>query len=256
MQVLPCRTQPPDRATELRHAPLAAKYEAYRDCLRWEFGFTCAVCLVHESDVDVRVQAEHVVRQADAPHLVDEYTNLLLVCAWCNRDRGTWSGLPLLDPRVTAWNLHFYLDGSLLLPREGDSEAQRAHQVYQLNRPRKVEARTRRNDDLVQILRILGEYPTMLTELETRLTAIREEERSVRDGPTTDIGTVRALRDERQELDRRRVMFEDQLSWARGVAKRFAPIPADAPTRCRCGHRDHHSLPAGLASQVQMIDRT
>ena len=68
MQVLPCRTQPPDRATELRHAPLAAKYEAYRDCLRWEFGFTCAVCLVHESDVDVRVQAEHVVRQADAPH--------------------------------------------------------------------------------------------------------------------------------------------------------------------------------------------
>ena len=32
-------------------------YEKYRRCLRWEFGFTCSFCLLHESDFHVGLAA-------------------------------------------------------------------------------------------------------------------------------------------------------------------------------------------------------
>jgi hypothetical protein len=46
MKILPPATQPPRQPTIRRHEPKPAQgeegYQAYRPCLRWEFGFTCA----------------------------------------------------------------------------------------------------------------------------------------------------------------------------------------------------------------------
>lgn len=55
MKILPPVTLPPRQPTTRRHEPKAAfgaeGYQAYRACLRWEFGFTCSFCLMHEADL-------------------------------------------------------------------------------------------------------------------------------------------------------------------------------------------------------------
>ncbi len=54
MRTLPRQTQPPATPIERRHAPAPGRYDSFRPCLRWDFGFTCAFCLLHEADL-----AEH-----------------------------------------------------------------------------------------------------------------------------------------------------------------------------------------------------
>ena len=54
MRILPLQSQPPSTTVDRRHTPRPTTgrfgYQGYRACLRWEFGFTCAFCLLHESD--------------------------------------------------------------------------------------------------------------------------------------------------------------------------------------------------------------
>ena len=55
MKILPPVTHPWSEKIVRRHTPRSLKgakgYQAYRPCLRWEFGFSCAFCLVHEVDL-------------------------------------------------------------------------------------------------------------------------------------------------------------------------------------------------------------
>ncbi len=55
MRILPESTKPSSRRIERRHGPEERTgrrgYRQYRDCLGWEFGFSCAFCLLHEADV-------------------------------------------------------------------------------------------------------------------------------------------------------------------------------------------------------------
>ena len=49
MRALPPTTLPASEPIARRHAPDGA-WASFRACLRWEFGFTCAFCLLHEAD--------------------------------------------------------------------------------------------------------------------------------------------------------------------------------------------------------------
>ena len=50
IQILAPTTPPPASPRRQRHAPRSAgHYREYRACLRWDAGFTCCFCLVHES---------------------------------------------------------------------------------------------------------------------------------------------------------------------------------------------------------------
>jgi hypothetical protein len=50
-KILPPVTQPWPQVIVRQHKPPEAKYKTYRACLRWEFGFSCAFCLLHETDL-------------------------------------------------------------------------------------------------------------------------------------------------------------------------------------------------------------
>src|SRR4051812_19451819 len=100
-----------------RHTPSPSKdYRAYRACLRWEFGFSCAFCLLHEADIVAAgtegwgvMAIEHFVPQSHAPDLVNVYSNCFYVCTLCNSARGDRpnqapDGANLLNPCDDPWN--------------------------------------------------------------------------------------------------------------------------------------------------------
>src|SRR5437879_2619929 len=92
--MLPPQTHPPNEPIRRRHSPPRLAYEEYRSCLRWEFGFTCAFCLLHEADfVEEGARGtglmwiEHHVAQSADPALVDTYENCFYACRYCNGAR-------------------------------------------------------------------------------------------------------------------------------------------------------------------------
>src|SRR5438552_905085 len=98
MNVLPLQTRPPTEAVARGHAPPRGGFNSYRRCLRWEFGFTCAFCLLHEADLvdwgasgSGLMTIEHRVPQSDpavGAALADDYGNCFYACRYCNRSRG------------------------------------------------------------------------------------------------------------------------------------------------------------------------
>ncbi len=179
MKILPPRTQPPSLPTQRRHNPQRARgareYQAYRTCLRWDFGFTCAFCLLHEADfVRCAVRglglftAEHIEPQSVAVDRVNDYTNLVYACRWCNRSRSvasrTVDGSILLEPTQVAWANHFYIDSDELAPRADDPDALYTHAVYNLNDSRKIELRQHRYRVITGCLRLLQEGPASVAE--------------------------------------------------------------------------------------------
>lgn len=49
-------TKPWPKGIDRRHKPRAPVgrhgYQAFRQCLRWEFGFSCSFCLCHDVPID------------------------------------------------------------------------------------------------------------------------------------------------------------------------------------------------------------
>ena len=145
MSILPPRTPLPDTPFRRRHTPGTASgrrgYERYRHCLRWEFGFTCAFCLLHESDLAVGVgdglpaagsgqfTIEHLQPQATVPSRRNDYSNCYYACRRCNLARTlkyqlvSRDGAQLLDPCRVAWANHFSAGGDEYRPNENDLHA-------------------------------------------------------------------------------------------------------------------------------------
>jgi hypothetical protein len=139
MHILPPRTAPATTPTARRHAPQQASYGEYRACLRWDFGFTCAFCLLHESDLSQGMGVEglglmwieHRFLQSTHESERDRYENCIYACRLCNQARGTaplidTRGHRLLDPTETAWAEHFEERRDLLEAKSGDVSAARA----------------------------------------------------------------------------------------------------------------------------------
>lgn len=243
MQILPPQTVPPTEPTSRRHSPSARKYAGYKPCLRWEFGFTCAFCLLHEADLAVGgvlpagntavMWIEHLDTQKGHPALKDQYTNCVWSCRFCNRSRhfADRVGLSarLLNPCEQTWSSHFVRAGDELRPHTGDTDAEHTHQIYDLDDPRKVRLRAARREYITEALRTLAEVPAR----ELAVLALAAEAQ-----PSDALRLIEAARE-----------LHTRIECAARELERWAAVPSDAPDPCCC---DAHAagLPAYLAAQV------
>ena len=122
--------------TRKRRPPDGKPHGWYRDCLRLDFEFRCAYCLIHEADYQSPedFQVDHFEPQSrDKKRLGRRYANLYYACHLCNRQgrKGhKWpapdeeaQGLRFVDPCQEDWEDHveFRDDGSVRpLSKAGD----------------------------------------------------------------------------------------------------------------------------------------
>lgn len=226
--VLPDVTLPSVGATVRRHRP-TGRYRTFRGCLRWEFGFTCSICLVHEADL-----TEHGVQGTGLTSIehrhtrssgrgVDDYNNCLYVCRFCNGARGKKPLVDqrrraLLDPTLEAWQDHFSASEDQLLPRLGSANAEYTRDAYSINCERRVLMRRNRREQL-GLARSLIARRNQISEL-------------------LDAGSVSDAR----ELSR-------LVRLAESLFTRFRLVPTDAPSACTCGVERGCMLPDGVRNQ-------
>jgi len=97
MRILPPVTKPWRTRIVRRHEPPVGRgrraHRRYRQCLRWEFGFTCAFCLCHEADLILHgvegsgeTGVEHFVPVSHDEAAVNEYRNCFYACRYCNQE--------------------------------------------------------------------------------------------------------------------------------------------------------------------------
>ena len=252
MKILPPVTRPPDTPITRRHLPRPARHwSAYRSCLRWDFGFTCALCLIHEADLYGGhlgeglggTTTEHRTPRSADPGRANDYDNCLYACRLCNTARGNrperHQGTRLLDPTEDAWSLHFLAADDLLRPADGDAAAAYTHLAYDLDDPRKTERRLARRA-------LVNDRLLLLRDLETIIAEQLELADSLRQKDLESFGRVlQRIRSIRLEARR-----------ALGDLKRYAVVPADAPRQCRCGASGDRSLPAELDCQAIEVPET
>jgi hypothetical protein len=245
MLILPTTIATSENPIIRRHSPKRLHYGLYRACLRWEFGFTCAFCLLHEADLIARSEGtglmtiEHLERQKTRIDLRDDYGNVVLACRFCNGARGKKprhareGGGSLLDPTLHAWATHFRAFEGRVAPLDGDADAAYTESVYDLNEPRKLVLRREHTAILGEALRAVKEGPDIVELLATEL---RE---------TTDLSRRRrlvgGLRLVRQATQR-----------AADVLRRFTAVPPDADIPCRC--MASPTLPPHVAKQCLEVE--
>jgi hypothetical protein len=240
--VLPERTEPAPARIVRRHSPRPGRYPDYRACLRWEFGFSCAFCLLHESDlVDWGAEGtglmsiEHHVPQSVQPEISGDYSNCFYACRFCNQARGSapvahGSGT-LLDPCSTPWADRFVRTSDRLSVRsDDDRDAARTHAVYDLDDLRKRRLRTAREHGIEEARRAESEIPIRIERLVL-------------------LATQQVDRQDRRELLELVRRLRGLLMDAQKQLLLFSSVPADAPSSCRCNGPGDRSLPRFLAEQ-------
>jgi hypothetical protein len=247
--LLPAQTTPADRALARRHAPrpVAKDYTVFRECLRWEFGFTCAICLLHEHDIMSYgegwgvTQIEHIVPRSHDADLTGVYTNVLYVCRLCNGARSDTdlvdtAGRRLLDPTKDVWVEHFLVNEDKLLPNKGDRHAEYTAEVYGINEPRKVKLRRLRRNRAQDLWALISPRRADLT---------RRVGSAAHSDPAADIELARALSQSQDDLARLyRRLSQDVGTW----------IPDDAPTSCRCERAHARALPEPYLRQIVELE--
>lgn len=249
LALLPAQTAPADETFGRRHdpRPIGHDYTVFRDCLRWEFGFTCAVCLLHEHDIMAYGGAEgwgvtgveHLVARSHDIRMAGVYNNTIYVCRLCNSDRNDTDhedgqGSRLLDPTRDIWSEHFRIVGDRLVPFEGDADAVYTEDVYDINEPRKVKLRRLRRERRDDFLALLNPRLARLQQLNFRQ-ACGDPSEMVRIAQA-----ISGLRDEIMRLCR----LASPGTW----------VPEDAPVSCRCGRASARTLPAPYHRQTVEIE--
>lgn len=252
MKILPSELNPPSEPTKHRHQPNPVVrdrgYQTFVSCLRWDFGFTCALCLLHEMDLFPRLgaagtglmSAEHHVPQSHDPTKRNEYSNCLYACRFCNRARHDKpvindAGRRLLDPSRDAWGSHFILSEGKIHPRRGDDDAVYTHETYKIDEPVKVALRLFRMEFYADRLPLVQEAVGRIVKLLAKASECLHTDREL----------FFILLETAEDLRQRAEMACRELSW-------YAAIPPDAPSSCRCGDPRYQSLPPVL--KQQMID--
>jgi hypothetical protein len=94
-----------------------------RNLIRSRANFHCEYCLVHEDDVLLPHEYDHVVAEQHGGKT--EADNLALACIHCNRKKGpniasidpeTKQLVTLFHPRVHAWDDHFLVHEAYIRP--------------------------------------------------------------------------------------------------------------------------------------------
>ena len=108
-----------------RKPPDGKPYASYRDCLRLDFSFRCAHCLIDEADYQGpdSFEVDHFQPKSRFPSLERTYANLHYCCLLCNRKKSDrWpspeeeaKGERFVDPCAEDWEKHveFQEDGSV-----------------------------------------------------------------------------------------------------------------------------------------------
>lgn len=228
-KVLPSVAHPLTVPVERRHAPSSAAdhpraYESFRPCLRWEFAFSCAFCLLHEAQVcpagavgSSQFWIEHVEPQSERPDLRNVYGNVVYACRRCNlarraRPRANMRGRCLLDPCRDAWATHFRHDGDQLVALTPDGEY--TSEAYDINAPAKVTLRRDRREAIDESLHVLATVPDLLEQLMARI--------------DFQPGSEQRMRLEIAE------QLHKALATARRTLVQLSAIPDDASEDCAC----------------------
>jgi hypothetical protein len=220
-------------------------YRGYRPCLRWEFGFTCAFCLLHEADFlehgaegSGLTSIEHRMPVSTDPRESNRYENCFYACRFCNRSRSDapladTAGRRLLDSCSTVWADHFALgDDDRLAPLSGDAAYTEA--TYDLNDPRKTRLRRLRRERMEKWLRLLAEGPRQVALL------------------LAHSGQVSSLQEAGELVEAAEQLRDCVLRASREIV-RYLAIPRDSDEICRCRRSDYHSLPPWLDDQTLEI---
>lgn len=244
MKILPPVTHPPKQPFIRQHQPRLIDHEkgyhTFVPCLRWEFGFTCAFCLLHEGDlaefgIEINMRqfsVEHRELQKDDANRPDKqanlYSNCLYACMLCNRARSTKplygdNNVKLLDPTVDAWADHFEAYNDRLIPKT--PEAIHTDSVYRLDDRRKNKLRRTRRERIEEGMGELLNGPSRIT----RLRKLAEELAS------SDDAAIRAKADILLQEAQRQSEYIRKL---RKALERYQCIPEDARAvpKCRCNH--------------------
>jgi 5-methylcytosine-specific restriction endonuclease McrA len=236
---------PPKVPTQRRHNPSHGLYSRYRPCLRWDFGFTCAFCLLHEADFSPLgiegtglSSVEHMVPQSVDKEQANNYTNVVYACRFCNGARSNIpiisEGRRLLNPTEDAWATHFQVEEDRLVPRPDDRDALYTYETYDLDEKRKVERRKLRYEKLTDSLKIYRAAPQRIQELNEILEGSLSIENKL-----SLIETIKLL--------------QRAISQAYLELEYYVSIPADKPAQCQCRTTENHSLPEEFSRQMQQI---
>lgn len=245
MKLLPPSTRPPTQKIRRLHSPTPARgrygYQGYRACLRWEFGFSCAFCLLHETDLAHQgveglgvTGIEHFYPASTHPQLVNDYDNCFYVCRMCNDARASAavaSGTRrLLNPCNATWSAHFEHEEDRVKPRSGDFDAEYTHESYDLDDPRKVRMRRMRRETIQECMALIEKaYDT--------IDALIERGIQHRDSLSLEAA---------QELRQCVLLAEKDIA-------RYRAVSMDAPGECRCDGEIGLTLPEWLDTQALRI---
>lgn len=236
IKTLPEVTSIPEEPHARRHHPKKASYQSYIDCLRWDFGFSCAFCLIHEKDLKATgvqgwalMWTEHFLTRSAEPTRTNEYENCYLCCRRCNTARGSRPrDLPqgrLLDPCEVAWGDHFESTEDLTwrVKETNDTDGVATLGAYALNDDLKLTCRKARQKILLEAWEGYRTVEEMVEEL----------------SPDDPYRTRKARR-----LRRIREFFLSRLS-------EFSALPTDRSDGCRCDRVEARTLPGWLHRQCR-----
>ena len=139
---------------ERKHRPAGYKgYQSYKPWLRDEFSFRCMYCLSRETwnpEGHRAFGCDHIEAQADAPHRILDYFNLVYSCCSCNSCRQNLV-LPS-DPCEDPMGHHLEVN-EVGVVKGLTSTGQDYIDLCQLNRPTLVDFRRR----VLRILKLLDQ---------------------------------------------------------------------------------------------------
>ncbi len=207
--------------------PKARPFAEYRNCLRFEFAYTCAYCLASEREVGPSdkyggFEIEHFkprgVRQFR--NLRCYYPNLLWACHACNRAKSdTWpsvrelaNGVRFIDPCVEPLGKYLSIRGDKVVALTSNPAGQYMIDEVNLNSAQHVQRRQRRQ-------KLARNFALLEATAETL-------RRRIKPGMSDEAETL-------AELDTLTRALND-LRLTQGVPP--SP-PWDAPTDCRCASR-------------------
>lgn len=245
MDILGPVIQPPNHRIRREHSPAEGPYRRFRSCLRWEFGFTCAFCLLHESDLQVSgtegagcMTIEHRIPQSSDSSVSCNYHNCFYACRFCNEARASRplvdnDGRRLLDPAQVRWRDLLEIENDKLVCKFNDPDALYTFEAYALGDPRRQGLRRARRVLITEWIDAICDGVRLLKAL---------------------IPFVRS-RQKMNDLEAASVAIDCAIALifnvesAKRQLRRFAAIPIDAPLFCKCANSGNR-MPDHLRDQL------
>lgn len=244
MRIVPCRIRPYGEPINRKHTPEdQSTHRKFRECLDWDFGFTCPFCLVHERQLEPLglegaglIWIEHIERQENLEEGDDEkYENVIYCCQFCNRKRGRkdleeLKERDVLDPTEDNWAAHFSIEDFELEPQS--PRAEETVEVYGIN-----------DDTRVTLRRKLYKEVTRRFESAMSLEKYRSMFQRFED----------PLSDKEERLKQAAAEYLKRSHEARReLIERYTIIPPGANRNCKCDEAE--GLPRHVAEQTWKVD--